>query len=100
MNGEVKLPWQPIETAPRDGSLIIAWCEHSADLENDPMTPYGANAERFGHVRDGVHLVAWSKEYTDLNYPAWWFELSLEGDTPANPTHWLPIDPPEQPKQD
>ena len=58
--------WQPIETAPKDGRVIIAW---------------------FGAARDNyVESVYWSSP--NSNRGAWTWQH--DGDQPENPpTHWM-----------
>jgi hypothetical protein len=62
------MEWQPIETAPKDGTTVIAY---------RPTTP--------PHV-EGMHYVEGS----------WYW--SYDGDGPnefdVQPTHWLPLTPP------
>ena len=73
--------WQPIETAPKDGRLILA--------TND-----------FG----GMVLCWWGKDYNDESYEGW---LSGDGDgystglyySPLNPTHWMPLPKPPETTQ-
>ena len=61
--------WQPIETAPKDGTEILAWSR-----------------------REGVFVVFW---YTLMG--GWcWTAHDLDGDETMNPTHWMPL--PELPE--
>lgn len=64
--------WQPIETAPKDGRRIFAWCEHWS----------GALTVQFY----GSASVGWSTSY-DINLR-------------YQPTHWMPLPPgPNEPPQ-
>ena len=63
------MEWQQIETAPRDGSNLILWC-------------------------DGVTVGSWSANVHPWNDGNWWIDgMQVTG----NPTHWMPL--PEPPKE-
>lgn len=67
------MEWQPIETAPKDGSAILIYTPHFY---------FGA----------GVYLAWWGEE---------WWEVCTEGQTlhpysTSRATHWMPL--PEPPK--
>lgn len=63
--------WQPIETAPRDGTRIVGWC---------PLCAHGPEAR-----------VVWSKSNGKgwRSQPGWW---------DSRPTHWMAIEPEQPPK--
>ena len=64
------MSWQPIETAPKDGTVIDLW----ADGQRLPNCKW-----RYG---------GWSQEYAE--HPSAHFDIYDE------PTHWMPL--PEPPK--
>ena len=69
------MEWQPIKTAPKDGTLFLAWEAHY---------PY-ANVARWFQGR-----VYWLAEELQLAYTGSW--------SGHPPTHWMPLpDPPASP---
>ena len=80
------MKWQPIETAPRDGSKIIGW-DPEGDSGMAIIFWWEHRYERYDEVEGGlfrrVHEVL----------PGYW-----EGGphSPWRPTHWMPL--PEPPK--
>ena len=81
-----QIDWLPIESAPKDGTLILGLCKHDADIYHDEstdlLTPYASHCEGFSHVKDGPHVVQWG---------GWWFQYGSYYEVVANPTHWSPI---------
>ena len=63
--------WQPIETAPKDGTKIIV----------------------FDHY-DGVVIARWRMRWPESGYE--WIEATGEEYENYRPTHWMPL--PEPPK--
>lgn len=98
--------WRPIETAPRDGSPIVGWCVHAADIyyeeAGNRLTDYGARVEGLSHVEDGAHVIAWEDareesdgwEHPSYTIPGGWVLTNGDGETMANPTHWHPLPAP------
>ena len=65
------MEWQPIETAPRDGTFVLV------------CGPDGVDKAQF---RDWSFEPAWTRDYT----------ASYENDLAdvTAPTHWMPLPPP------
>jgi hypothetical protein len=82
------MDWQPIETAPRDGTPVLLYFAHYPIYEPD----YRNAAERceVGWFSGGV----WHESGTahDLFEP--W------RDKAGRPTHWMPLPPPPQTDSD
>lgn len=70
--------WQPIETAPKDGSTIILWGKYHSEPVTAAWAPRGKWASRW----DGVTVIeAQGDTYTDYAEP-------------TAPTHWRPLPAP------
>ena len=66
--------WQPIETAPRDGTEVLAWCD-------------------FDSLRCAIVI---SYEPNDEN-PKWpWWDWDCRGIHESVPTHWMPLPAPPE----
>lgn len=96
-------------TAPRDGTPILAFCEHTeqsyytAGGKAGTLTPYGYYSETSRRVCDGPHVIQWVGDNNDalvegyddngrpIYGPGWWFLADGELDTPVNPVCWLPV---------
>lgn len=103
------MSWQPIATAPTDGTAILAYCQHDADpyiVDNAGrfLTEYGCACEEWAHVEDGVHVVYrvheenegdWESGYYTI--PGYWAADGSEGEVAANPTCWMPLPAPPEP---
>lgn len=70
--------WQPIETAPKDGSTIILWSRY----QSEPVTAAWAPRGRWASRWDGTTVIeAQGDTYTDYAEP-------------SEPTHWRPLPAP------
>ncbi len=81
--------WMPIESAPRDGTPILAW-----------SLGYGARETKMGRYPEGSPGYAvWARGDGPLNYGWVWIEEKHNSAHTWNPTHWMPLPPPPQEPQ-
>lgn len=92
-----------IENAPRDGTPILAYCDHGADpryLEDGKsLTTYAAHSEELGNVADGPNVVVFGGEYEEYDdftgrlnrIPPYWFLYGSEFEIVAHPILWHPL---------
>lgn len=74
--------WQPIETAPRDGTEILTW-----GYLHDDGGPYHPNGmSRLGEM-PMMQISAWATEI------GFWYSDVFSSHGHA-PTHWMPLPPP------
>jgi hypothetical protein len=75
--------WQPIETAPKDGTPILIWQPDRDPKPND------------GYCDDHRYAIG----YWRLAHPGWTINATPWGNrnsASVNPTHWMPL--PEPPR--
>ena len=69
--------WQPIATAPKDGTTVLVWCpDIYGEIEPIPVAAYWDS------------MLAWW-------WPTYYAHGSIDEGLPDEPTHWRPLDPPE-----
>lgn len=72
------MTWQPIETAPRDGTEVLVWCSRNNEM----------------------YVCVYYKKADDDKAPSpWLYAVSDYYQTDpyhvvSNPTHWMPLPPP------
>lgn len=76
--GEQAGRWQPIKTAPKDGSVILLYCPDA----REPSVILGEWSEFESALQPGKVVIA---EWTDT-----WAERELD----CEPTHWQPLPEP------
>jgi hypothetical protein len=78
--------WQPIATAPRDGTKILVWIHQWAGEIHGV-----ANAT-------GNEIAYWANGTSDFPGADWWVCAGGDGyATWCRPTHWMPLPAPPQP---
>ena len=91
---EKRLKWQPIETAPTDGSAVILYCPgmchwHRLDGMPDIVTGIFCK-DRFPP--------AWYSDYGDIDHGYESTGAYFEHE-PLSPTHWAPLPAPPNEKE-
>ena len=70
--------WQPIETAPKDGTIVDLW------VYGDRCTNcFWCTGEEFD---DEDYTPHWRQQYSEAAGPSFGLD--------AEPTHWMPLPPP------
>lgn len=78
------MKWQPIETAPRDGTAILV-------MSDDwPGTKTGRAEECNGH---NTYVAQWWGDEEDGRWVCY-MDAVQDPDCPIKPTHWMPLPPP------
>ncbi len=72
--------WQPIETAPKDGTIVLFWPDFDAE---DARPPHRRKDQKNRYIKMG---------WTSGNGDYWSPEMQLLNE----PTHWMPLPEPPQ----
>jgi len=75
----IKMEWQPIETAPKDGTIFDAWCSEHKGYNNAP--------KRIANCRYSEGVIWFLHSHG-------WFELNTVDFLHATITHWMPLPTP------
>lgn len=80
------MQWQPIETAPRDGTAVLVM------RDNWPGSPTGRALECNGHNTYVAEF--WQGEGGGDGEWMCYTDMVQEPECPIVPTHWMPLPPP------
>lgn len=84
--------WQPIETAPKDGTRILLWTTTDGDAElAEYISTINGQAAQISIAQIG----SWDSGNPDPD-PMWTRSACWEIDIIGNPTHWMPIPTPPE----
>jgi hypothetical protein len=85
--------WQPIETAPKDGTEIIAVFSNDYGYQEKP-TVYGPWTVSF---RNGMWMASWGDCRVIESEGYWGTDYKR---APLDPTHWMPLPEPPTKNKD
>jgi hypothetical protein len=71
------MTWQPIETAPKDGTHVLLWEEYSTD----PFVGYWLYGK-------------WSASHEHVDAEGGWDGATVIDNIQCDVTHWMPLPPP------
>ena len=100
--GQITMKWEPIDTAPKDGSYVILARWFDLDGETYPVVTFGHWLEGYGDASDEMGICSgWNDHhYTEFD-PGRDFGNPDFMRPPRQPTHWMPLPaPPEQEPHD
>lgn len=89
--------WQPIETAPKDGTIVLGYCPESvsAGETDQELWPEGLKIlpMRWAALEDGFD---WQIPYSEYSSPMFDDLGPSWGRLDWKPTHWQPLPPPPE----
>jgi hypothetical protein len=80
-------PWNPIETAPKDGTRVLLWIPGTGELV------YSGCFNTYQHYLNGDLTSETAKWFWGQTH---WMTLGKEPEPDPQPTHWMPL--PSAPK--
>lgn len=83
--------WQPIETAPRDGTVVLAYSETGC---TGVMLVRWIALQDFITTAEAEQFADQGMSETSLESPDWFFADFIHGDRLTHdcyPTHWMPV---------
>lgn len=84
--------WQPIETAPKDGTKLLLW---TTTVGDDKLTEYLSTVDGEPSSLSCVQIGQWDPG-NDASDPMYSRPASWETSYIGNPTHWMPLPAPPE----
>ena len=81
------MEWQPIETAPKDGAMLLCW------VKAERWSAIDGGGSGIGHDVSSVDFCWWRKGPAEVPQAGYWDNaLGQIGDA-QDVTHWMPLPP-------